>query len=126
MMHRLAVGLVIVALLAAPAAWACDKENAVQAAADKSGETAKEVSLTGYLTDSNCGAANASAKGKSCALECIKKGAKVQLYAQEKLYTLDKVTSPESLLGVEVKVTGVLDETTGTIKVKSIEQVRQG
>ena len=124
-MRRFAVGLAIAALIAAPAIWACDKEKAAETVADKSAEAGREVSMTGFLTDANCGAANASAKGKSCALECIKKGAKVQLYAQEKLYTLDKVASPETYLGVEVKVTGVLDEATGTIKVKSIEHVKQ-
>jgi hypothetical protein len=125
MMQRFAVGLAILALLAAPAVWACDKDKAAETVADKSAEAGKEVSLTGFLTDANCGAANASAKGKSCALNCIKNGAKVQLYAQEKLYTLDKVASPETYLGVEVKVTGVLDEATGMIKVKSIEHVKQ-
>jgi hypothetical protein len=115
-----------IAALAIAGAWACDKDKAVNAAAEKGSGVVKEVSLTGYLTDSYCGASNASAKGKSCAAECIKKGAKVQLFAQEKLYTLDKIASVEGLIGVPVKVTGSLDEGTSIITVKSIEEVKQG
>ena len=116
------------ALVALSAAFACDKtkNTSTQAAvSDPSGET-REVALTGYLTDSNCGAANANAKGKSCAARCIKRGAKVQLYANERLYTLDKASAAENQFGVPVKVTGVLDESTGTIKVASIEVVKEG
>src|SRR5262245_16114292 len=125
-MKKLTV-IVMMALLAVSVAAACDKDknvNAQAATSDQSGT--KEVALTGYLTDSNCGAANANAKGKGCALDCIKKGAKVQLLADEKLYTLDKKSVAESQLGVPVKVTGTLDEATSTIKVASIEVVKQG
>ena len=116
----------IAVLAVASAAWACDKDKqAASPVAEKSGEV-KEVSMVGYLTDSYCGANNANAKGKGCAVECIKKGAKVQLYADQKLYTLDKVANVENLIGAEVKVTGMLDEATGTITVKSIEQTKQG
>ena|SRR5437867_11638780 len=113
-MKRLAAVFAVLAVVAAFGAVAGDKQEG------------KELSLTGYLTDSDCGAANANAKGKSCALDCIKKGAKVQLYANEKLYTLDKVDALESKLGVQVKVTGVVDEATSTIKVSSVEPVKQG
>ena len=128
-MKKLVTVLAVMAIVALSAAYACDKDKNVhastQAAAEPSGAV-KEVALTGYLTDSNCGAANANAKGKSCAVDCIKKGAKVQLYANEKLYTLDKSTVAENQVGVPVKVTGTLDEATGLIKVASIEIVKQG
>jgi hypothetical protein len=127
-MKKIATVFAIIALVALSAAFACDKtkNTSTQAAvSEPSGET-REVALTGYLTDSNCGAANANAKGKGCAASCIKKGAKVQLYANEKLYTLDKATVAENQLGVPVKVTGMLDESSGTIKVASIEVVKQG
>src|SRR5207247_9209501 len=107
-MQKLATVFAVMALLALSAAFACDKtkSTATQAAvSDPSGGT-KEVALTGYLTDSNCGAANANAKGKSCAAHCIKGGAKVQLYANEKLYTLDKASVAENQFGVPVKLTG--------------------
>ncbi len=109
-------------------AAACDKDknSGTQAAAPNGSGPTREVALTGYLTDSNCGAANANAKGKGCAAHCIKNGAKVQLLADEKLYTLDKPSIGDGQLGVPVKVTGTLDESTGTIRVASIEVVKQG
>ena len=127
-MKRIATVFAVMTLVALSAAFACDKNKntATQAAVtDPSGGT-RDVALTGYLTDSNCGAANANAKGKDCAAHCIKKGAKVQLYANEKLYTLDQATIADGQLGVPVKVTGTLDESTGIIKVASIELVKQG
>lgn len=123
MMRRFASVLAVMALVALPVAFACDKDK--NAASEQSGPT-REVALTGYLTDSYCGAANANAQGKSCALECVKKGAKVQLYANEKLYTLDQSKVADGHIGVPVKVKGTLDEGTGTIKVASIEVVKQG
>ena len=110
------------------AGFACDKDKKsnTQAAASDPSTGVRDVAFTGYLTDSTCGAANANAKGKSCAADCIKKGAKVQLYANEKLYTLDKSSVAENQLGVPVKVTGTLDEANGIIKVASIEVVKQG
>ena len=127
-MKKFASVLAVVALVALPVAFACDKgkqAGAQAATSDPIGAT-REVALTGYLTDSYCGAANANAKGKSCAVECVKKGAKVQLYADEKLYTLDKSTVADDQIGVPVKVTGTLDEGTSTIKVAAIEVVKQG
>ena len=125
-MKRFIAIFAVVALASLSAASACDKDkktsNTQAAVTDWS--AAKEVTLTGYLTDSNCGAANANAKGKGCAADCIKKGAKVQLYANEKLYTLDKSKVAENELGVPVKVTGMLDEATSMIKVASIEVVK--
>ena len=116
----------IAVLAVASAAWACDKDKqAASPVAATSGEV-KEVSMVGYLTDSYCGADNANAKGKGCAIDCIKKGAKLQLYADQKLYTLEKVSSPEAYLGAQVKVTGMLDVAASVITVKSIEPVKQG
>lgn len=127
-MKRFVSVFAVLALVALSVAVACDKDkNAnTQAATSDQPTSTREVALTGYLTDSYCGAANANAKGKSCALECVKKGAKVQLYADEKLYTLDKTTVADGQIGVPVKVTGTLDEGTSTIKVASIEVVKQG
>ena len=127
-MKRLASVLAAVALVALPVAFACDKDKNAPAQSAASGQpgATREVALTGYLTDSYCGAANANAQGKSCALDCVKKGAKVQLYANETLYTLDQSKVADGQIGVPVKVKGTLDEGTGTIKVASIEVVKQG
>jgi len=127
-MKRLAAVLAVMVVVALSAAAACDKDKnaGTQAAVSDQSAGTREVALTGYLTDSYCGAANANANGKGCALHCMKKGAKVQLYANDKLYTLDKTSIAEGQIGVPVKVTGTLDEGTGTIKVASIEAVKQG
>ena len=127
-MKKFATLFVLMALVALSAGFACDKDKKsnTQAAVSDPSTGVRDVAFTGYLTDSTCGAANANAKGKSCAADCIKKGAKVQLYANEKLYTLDKSSVAENQLGVPVKVTGTLDEANGVIKVASIEVVKQG
>jgi hypothetical protein len=121
-MKRFAAAFAIVALLAAPVAFACDKHKDAQTAEFGKGPI-KNVVLTGYLTDSNCGAANANADGKDCALHCIKKGAKVQLKADNKLYTIEKLDKPEEVFGFEVKVTGQLDTSSNVVRVASIEKL---
>jgi len=122
-MKRLAALFAILSLVALSGALACDKDDAAKQAAATTGTAVRQVSLTGYLTDSHCGAAAVHAKGKSCHASCMKNGAKVQLYSSDKLYNLDKVEGAASLMGAEVKVTGLLDEATNTIKVESIENV---
>jgi hypothetical protein len=122
-MKKLFVLAVVLGLAALPAAFACDKHtDAGQTAAFGTGPI-KDVVLTGYLTDSNCGAANAKKEGADCAAKCIKNGAKVQLVADSKTYTLEKLDKPETHLGHEVRVTGKLDETANIIRVTSIEAV---
>ena len=126
-MRKIAALLAVFVLIAFSPAVAGDADkdaSDVRAVADE-GAT-KKVALTGFITDSYCGAANANIEGKACALACHKKGAVLQLYSDEKLYTLDKVDDPESKLGAEVKVTGMLDEETKMIKVASIELVKKG
>lgn len=128
-MKRFAAVLAVFALAIVPYAFACDhaKKAEVQASNDSPAAPAevKQVSLTGYLTDSYCGAANASAKGKGCALDCIKKGAKVQLVADGTTYTLEKASPNEKQFGVEVKVSGALNTATNTIEVATIETARK-
>ena len=121
-MTKFAAALAVIALLASPVAFACDKDKNAQAAEFGKGPI-KDVVLTGYFTDSNCGASNANAKGKNCALKCIKDGAKVQLMADNKLYTIEKLDKPEEVFGFEVKVTGQLDESANVIRVAAIEKV---
>lgn len=124
-MKRLVVVLAVIVLAGASVALACDKEASAVQAAGKEGGVVKEVVLTGYLTDSNCGAKNAHAEGKACALRCIQDGAKIQLLVDNTLYTLDKVEDVETKLGAKVKVTGTLDEATGQIAVASVEKVKK-
>jgi len=120
-MKKTAAVLAILALVAMPAAFACDKEkNAVKTAEFGKGPI-ETVVLTGFLTDSNCGAGNAHAEGKDCALRCIKSGAKVQLVADKKTYTIEKLDNVASHLGHEVKIAGQLDTASNIIRVTSIE-----
>ena len=123
-MKRFAAVVAIIALAGGSVAVACDKAEAVAQVVGTAAE-GKEVELTGYLTDSNCGAKNAHADGKGCALKCIKDGASVQLLVEKKLYTLDKVESVETKLGEKVIVTGILDETTNIIRVDSVKIVKK-
>lgn len=122
MMKKVAAALVVLALTGLPALANCDKHGATDTKSAEFGKgPVKDVVLTGYLTDSNCGVANANKGGAECAKKCIKAGAKVQLVADSKTYTLEKVDKVEKHLGHEVKVTGQLDETAGIIRVASIE-----
>jgi len=123
-MKRFAAAFAVVALMAGPLAFACDMDKNAKVAEFGKGPI-KDVVLTGYLTDSNCGAANAHADGKNCALKCIKDGARVQLKADNKLYTIEKLDKPEAVFGFEVKVTGQLDESSSVIRVASIEKVEK-
>ena len=123
-MKKMATVLAILAIVAMPAAFACDKEkNAVKTAEFGKGPI-ESVVLTGYLTDSNCGAANAHADGKDCAARCIKSGAKVQLVADKKTYTIEKLDNVESHLGHAVTVAGKLDTAANIIRVTSIEAAK--
>ena len=120
-MKKIASVLAILALAAMPVSFACDKEKTAATTAEFGKGPIENVVLTGYLTDSNCGAGNAHAAGKDCALKCIKSGAKVQLVADKKTYTIEKLDNIESHLGHEVKVAGQLDTASNVIRVTSIE-----
>jgi len=121
-MKRFATAFAVIALMAVPVAFACDKDKNAQTAEFGKGPI-KNVVLTGYLTDSNCGAANANAEGKECALNCVKQGAKVQIKADNKLYTIEKLDKPEEVFGFEVKIVGQLDESSNVVRITSIEKV---
>ena len=87
-MKKLLGAFVVISLAVLPAAVACDKEHGTATQSAEFGKgPVKDVVLTGYLTDSNCGKANAHAGGADCAKKCIKAGAKVQLVADSKTYT---------------------------------------
>lgn len=96
-------------------------------AQDKAGDSAAadSVTWTGWITDESCGAANANAEGKACALDCYKGGAKLVLYIEsdKKLVGLDDQEAAVEHLGHAVVVTGVLKD--GVIQVTTIEK-KQG
>jgi hypothetical protein len=86
------------------------------------GDAPRNASWSGWITDENCGAKNANAEGKACALKCAKAGAKLVLYVEgdKTLIGLDNQEEAMKHLGVPVTVTGTLDG--GTIKVQKIEE----
>lgn len=56
-----------------------------------------------------------------CVRECIKHGAKYALFDGKNLYRLSDQQTPEKFAAQRVRVTGVLYEKTGIIKVERIE-----
>src|SRR5258708_34822358 len=107
-MKKIASIFAVMALAGLTIAAACDKDknSGTQAAAPNGSGPTREGALTGYLTDSNCGAANANAKGKGCAAHCIKNGANVQLTADERLYTRARFGIADGQICVPAKVAG--------------------
>ena len=88
------------------------------------GDAEKAVKLTGWISDEWCGAKNANADGKACALSCAKKGAALVLYVDGKPYGLSDQKAAADHVGVEVVVTGTLAQD-GTIRVTGIEENRK-
>jgi len=107
-MKRIAIALALAAVLALPAV-----------AGDAAKASGAEVTLKGWISDSDCGAKNANAKGADCVKTCIKNGAKAVLVAGEKIYTIkgDGKAYMEQA-GKELEVTGIV--TGDTIEIKKI------
>ena len=87
------------------------------------------ASFTGVITDSMCGVNHASmniAPDAKCVRDCVKmdKRYKYALYDGKKMYTLSDQQTPEKFAAQKVKVTGVLYEKTGIIKVDSIQPAK--
>ena len=85
------------------------------------GDEAKQVELTGYITDEWCGAANANSRGAGCARDCAEKGSELAIYAEGKMYRLSNKKLALQHLGYEVVVRGTVDEE-GVVKVQTIEK----
>ncbi len=89
-----------------------------------SGAAQKAQVFTGVITCTMC-KNDHSAMGISpedrCVRECIKHGAKYALFDGKNLYRLSDQQTPEKFAAQKVRVTGVLFEKTGIIKVDKIE-----
>ena len=85
-------------------------------------DAAKQATWTGWITDEKCGAKNANAEGKACALACHKDGSKLVLYTDgdKKLVGIDNQEEAVKHVGHPVIITGTLDGE--TIKVSKIEE----
>ena len=84
---------------------------------------AQPTSMTGWITDSFCGAKNANEAGATCARDCYKKGAKLELVADGKTYQISDQKAAFEHIGHEVVVTGTLDK--DTIKVEKIQTAKK-
>ena len=81
---------------------------------------AASTTLTGWIADSYCGAANANAAGAKCTKDCYAKGAKLVLVADGKTYNLSDQKLALTHVGHEVAVTGTVDKD-GNVAVAKIE-----
>jgi hypothetical protein len=84
----------------------------------------KEVALTGWIVDKDCGAKNAGAEHKDCILACNKKGAPLVLASGEKIYSLSDQKNAKEHVGHEVVVKGTVDDA-GNVTVASIEKAEE-
>ncbi len=84
---------------------------------------AQPTTVKGWISDSYCGAKNANAEGATCARDCYKKGAKLELYADGKTYQISDQKTAFEHVGHEVVVTGTLDK--DMIKVEKIEAAKK-
>ena len=75
--------------------------------------------LTGWISDSKCGAKGASAEHKGCAAKCVKGGAAPVFVLDSKVLKIDDASKVEGLIGQKVIVTGSVDG--DTVKVESVK-----
>jgi hypothetical protein len=80
--------------------------------------------FTGVITDTMCGADHKAMRvspDAKCVRECVHNGSKYALSDGRNLYTLSDQRTPGQFAAQKVKITGVLDAKTKTIKVEKIE-----
>jgi hypothetical protein len=85
--------------------------------------------FVGVITDTMCGAKHTMgiSPDAKCVRECVKMDPnkwKYALYDGRNVYPLSDQRTPEKFAAARVKVTGVLDEKTKTIKVEKIEAAK--
>jgi hypothetical protein len=96
---------------------------AMTVAAFAADAAAQPTAVKGWITDSFCGAKNANEAGATCARDCYKKGAKLELIADGKTYQISDQKAAFEHIGHEVVITGTLDQ--DTIKVEKIETAKK-
>ena len=85
---------------------------------------ADEMTMTGTVSDSHCGAKHAVASDAAagCVANCVKGGAKYVLVSDGKVYNLDSQEKFAAFAGKSVTVNGDCDGT--SIKVNSVEAAK--
>jgi hypothetical protein len=84
--------------------------------------------FTGVITDTLCGASHAMMKAKSdadCVRLCVKGSGQYALFDGQRVLKLSDQKTPAKFAAQKVKVVGIYDEKTETIKVSSIEPIAQ-
>lgn len=87
---------------------------------------AADSTMTGYITDSKCGAKAAHDGSRECTLSCVKAGAKYVFVndADKKVYAVDAQDKVAEHAGHHVTVKGSVEG--GTLKVESVEMAANG
>jgi hypothetical protein len=88
---------------------------------------ASPQTFTGVITDTQCGSMHAM-KGHSdadCAKMCVKGSGQYALFDGQRVLKLSDQQTPAKFAAQKVKVTGVYNEKSETIKVASIEPSAQ-
>lgn len=83
--------------------------------------------ITGVITDTLCGAQH-NMKGHSdadCVKMCVKASGQYALFDGQRVLKLSDQKTPAKFAAQRVRVTGIVDEKTNTIKVASIEPANQ-
>ena len=83
--------------------------------------------FTGVVTDTQCGAKHGM-KGHSdadCVKMCVKGSGQYALFDGQRVLKLSDQKTPAKFAAQKVKVVGIYDEKTETIKVSSIEPIAQ-
>jgi hypothetical protein len=84
--------------------------------------------FTGVITDTLCGATHAMMKAQSdaaCVKLCVKGSGQYALFDGQNVLKLTDQKTPAKFAAQRVRVAGIYDEKTKTIKVSSIEPVSQ-
>ncbi len=82
------------------------------------------ATFTGKITDTMCGVRHTMMQGKpddECIHVCVKGSSQYALFDGKSVIGLSDQKTPAKFAGQQVKVTGVYNEKTKTIKVASIE-----
>jgi hypothetical protein len=88
------------------------------------GAAGAEQTITGVITDTMCGAKHGMLKGQpddACIRMCLKGPREYALFDGKSMWKLSDQKTPARFSAKQVKVTGIADEKTMTIKVASIE-----
>lgn len=75
--------------------------------------------MTGYISDSKCGAKGEKDAHAACAEKCVKGGASAVFVADGKVYKVDDQTKVADHIGHKVTINGTVDG--DTIKVDSVK-----